>query len=157
MAEPRTVTQRRVGVIGGSQASAAELAAAEEVGRQVAKRGYVLVCGGMRGVMEAAARGAAAMGGTVIGILPGKSLADANPYVSVAIATGLGYMRNGLVVLNSDALVAVGGSYGTLSEIAYAGVFSRPVFGIGTWTVDGVTACATPAEALELVDRHLDR
>jgi len=157
MAAPRSAETHRIGVIGGSQAGSEELAAAAEAGRLIAAAGYTLVCGGMGGVMEAAARGAATGGGAVIGILPGKSLTEANPYVTVPIATGLGMLRNSLVVLNSEVLIAIGGRYGTLSEIAYAGVLGRPVFGIGTWTVEGVTACASPAEALERASCHLDR
>ncbi|HNX98002.1 MAG TPA: TIGR00725 family protein [Candidatus Aminicenantes bacterium] len=157
MAAPRSADAHRIGVIGGSQADREELDAAVEAGRLIASAGYTLVCGGLGGVMEAAARGASEKGGAVIGILPGQSLADANPHVTVPIATGLGLLRNSLVVLNSEVLIATGGRYGTLSEIAYAGALGRPVFGIGTWPVEGVVACATSAEALERASRHLDR
>jgi uncharacterized protein (TIGR00725 family) len=122
-----------VAVVGGGAASAGEEQTAEEVGRGLAEAGAVVVCGGLGGVMEAACRGAKAGGGTTVGILPGTSRADANPHVDVAIATGLGELRNGLVVRTADALVAVGGEFGTLSEIALALKARKPVVAIGGW------------------------
>jgi uncharacterized protein (TIGR00725 family) len=123
-----------IAVIGaGDDAPAAVLTAAEAVGQAIARAGAVLVCGGRGGVMEAACRGARAEGGLTIGILPGLERADANPYVEVAIPTGLGEARNALVVRAADAVVAVHGGYGTLSEIALALVAGTPVVGIGTW------------------------
>ncbi len=119
------------------------------MGRLIAENGFVLVNGGLKGVMEASARGAKSAGGRVIGILPGKSPLEANPFTDVAIATGLGYLRNALVALNSDALVAVAGSYGTLSEIAYTQIYGRKVFGIETWDIPGVAAVAGPEAAME--------
>src|SRR4051795_6321351 len=124
-----------IAVIGAGNASADEEHAAEAVGAHVAKAGAILVCGGRGGVMEAACRGAKARGGTTVGILPGASRLDANPYVDVAIATGLGELRNGLVVRAADALVAVGGAYGTLSEIALALKAGKTVVGLGTWAL----------------------
>lgn len=106
---------------------------AEEVGRRVAEAGALLVTGGMGGVMAAASRGAREAGGTVLGILPGDDRRDASAWVDVAVPTGIGELRNGLVVRAADALVAVGGGYGTLSEIAFALKIGRPVVGIGTW------------------------
>jgi uncharacterized protein (TIGR00725 family) len=122
-----------VAVVGGGAASAGEERTAEEVGRRLAEAGAIVVCGGLGGVMEAACRGAKAGGGTTVGILPGTSRADANPHVDVAIATGLGELRNGLVVRTADALVAVGGEFGTLSEIALALKARKPVVAIGGW------------------------
>ncbi len=122
-----------IGVIGEQDARPEMRRLAEEVGREIARRGAVLVCGGLGGVMEAAARGAAEAGGVVVGILPGTRAEEANPYVSVPVVTGLGEARNVIVVRTSDALVAVGGSYGTLSEIAYALKLGVPVVGLGTW------------------------
>jgi uncharacterized protein (TIGR00725 family) len=110
-----------------------EAEAAEAVGRLVAEAGAVVVCGGLGGVMAAACRGAAGAGGTTVGILPGSSRTDANPWVSVALPTGLGEARNALVVRAVDVLVAVGGGYGTLSEIGLALRTGTPVVGIGTW------------------------
>jgi uncharacterized protein (TIGR00725 family) len=140
----------RIAVIGGSRPGRQALDMAIEVGRLVARSGAVLVCGGLGGVMEAASRGAREEGGLVIGILPGSIPADANPWVDVPIATGLGYTRNSLVVMNADAVVAVDGEYGTLSEIAYGLIHGKRVVGLGTWDIRGVTAAATPEEAVRL-------
>lgn len=111
----------------------------------------MLVCGGLEGVMEAACRGAKEAGGTTIGILPGTDRGAANPFVDVAVPTGLGEARNALVVRAADALVAVGGGYGTLSEIALALKAGKPVVGLGTWDVDGVEAADSPEAAVETV------
>jgi uncharacterized protein (TIGR00725 family) len=140
----------RVAVIGGSRAGRQALGMALEVGRLVARAGAVVVCGGLGGVMEAVSRGAREEGGLVVGILPGGSVADANPWVDVPIATGLGYTRNSLVVMNADAIIAVDGEYGTLSEIAYGLIHGRKVIGLGTWEVKGVVPAATPEEAVRL-------
>jgi uncharacterized protein (TIGR00725 family) len=109
-----------VAVLGPGEASAAEVGAAERVGAELARRGAVVVCGGLGGVMEAACRGAKEAGGSTVGILPGLDREAANPFVDVALPTGLGEARNALVVRAADALIAVGGAYGTLSEIALA-------------------------------------
>jgi hypothetical protein len=109
-----------------------------EVGRLVAERGAVVVCGGLGGAMEAACRGARAGGGTTIGILPGLDRAEANAWVDVALPTGLGEARNALVVRAADVVIAVGGGYGTLSEIALALKAGKPVIGLGSWEIDGV-------------------
>jgi len=106
---------------------------AETVGREIAKAGAVLVCGGLGGVMEAACRGASQQGGLTIGILPTNSRESANPYVRVAIATGLGEARNALITRTSDAVIAIGGEFGTLSEIGLALKMGKPVVGIETW------------------------
>jgi uncharacterized protein (TIGR00725 family) len=140
----------RIAVIGGSQPGRQAAEAAFEVGRLIARAGAAVVCGGLGGVMEAACRGAREEGGLVIGILPGASSADANPWVDVPIATGLGYTRNPLVVMNADAVIAVDGEYGTLSEIAYGKIHGRKVVGLGTWDVRGVEAASTPEEAVRL-------
>jgi uncharacterized protein (TIGR00725 family) len=123
-----------IGVIGESSFSeAGHDGLAEEVGRRLAAAGAVLLCGGLGGVMEAACRGARAGGGHTIGILPGTERTEANPFVDVAVATGLGQARNVLIVLSSDALIAIGGGFGTLSEIALALRHGRPVVGLRTW------------------------
>jgi uncharacterized protein (TIGR00725 family) len=108
----------------------------------------VLVCGGLGGVMEAACRGAKEAGGTTVGILPGIDRGEANRFVDIAIATGLGEARNALIVRAVDALVAVGGEYGTLSEIALALKGGTPVIGFGSWDIEGVVRARTPAEAV---------
>jgi uncharacterized protein (TIGR00725 family) len=143
------VKKPRIGVIGGNRAGPEALEAAEEVGRRIARQGGILVCGGLGGVMEAAARGAKAEGGLTIGILPGNRMAEANRFIDVPIATGMGYSRNSLVVMNSDVLIAVDGEYGTLSEIAYAAVFGKQIFGLGTWDIKGVVPADGPEDAVE--------
>lgn len=147
----KDIRQRiRIAVIGGSRPGRAALESALEVGRLVARAGAVLVCGGLGGVMEAACRGAREEGGLAVGILPGGSPRDANPWVDVAIATGLGYTRNALVVMNADAVIAVDGEYGTLSEIAYGKIHGKKVVGLATWDVKGVETAATPEEAVRM-------
>ena len=144
------VDGRYVAVIGPSEASAAEITQAEAVGRLLAEAGAVVVCGGLGGVMEAVARGAATAGGMVVGVLPGRARADANPHVTVAIATGMGEMRNALIVRAVDAVVAVGGAYGTLSEIAFALRTGVPVVGLDTWDLDDVIDAPDPEAAVAL-------
>jgi len=122
---------------------------AEEVGRLLAAGGAIVVCGGRGGVMAAASRGAASAGGTVIGMLPGDDRSDANEWVTVAIPTGIGELRNGLIVRTADAMVAVGGAYGTLSEIALGLQAGLNVYGLHTWDIEGVEPVATPEEAAE--------
>jgi uncharacterized protein (TIGR00725 family) len=145
-----------VAVIGAASCSEEVAARAEAVGREIARRGAVLVCGGRGGVMEAACRGAKAEGGTTVGILPGADRSEANRYVDIAIVTGLGEARNAIVVRTADAVVAVSGGYGTLSEIGLALKMGRPVVGLGTWElqqagqpVDAVVQATTPAQAVE--------
>ena len=119
-----------IAVIGGGNCTADETALAEETGRLLAGEGAVLVCGGLGGVMEAVAKGAKANGGTTVGILPGADPAVANAYIDVALATGLGEMRNFLIVRSAHALIAIGGGVGTLSEIALAQRIGKPVVGL---------------------------
>ncbi|MEA2933120.1 MAG: hypothetical protein QOI56_1905 [Actinomycetota bacterium] len=145
-----------VAVIGAGDAGPEDLAVAEDLGRALAGRGAVVVCGGLGGVMEAVCRGARAAGGRTIGILPGDDRGQANPHVEVVVATGLGEARNLLVVRTADAVVAVGGGFGTLSEIAFALRLGRPVVGLSTWElaqagrpVDAVVRVATATEAAD--------
>jgi uncharacterized protein (TIGR00725 family) len=139
----------QIAVIGGG-ADDPELAApAEEVGRLLAEAGARVVCGGLGGVMEAAARGAANAAGEVIGIIPGESPDEANEYVTHPVATGIGHARNLAVVASADAVVAVGGEWGTLSEIAFARRLGRPVVALGSWSLSGIPAAPTPNEAVE--------
>ena len=140
----------RIAVIGGSRPGRQAADSAFEVGRLIARAGAVVVCGGLGGVMEAACRGAREEGGFAVGILPGGSPAEANPWVDVPIATGLGYTRNALVVMNADAVIAVDGEYGTLSEIAYGKIHGKKVVGLGTWDVKGIVTAATPDEAVRM-------
>jgi uncharacterized protein (TIGR00725 family) len=144
-----------VAVVGPGEASPPELLAAEEVGAGLADAGAVVVTGGLGGVMEAACRGARSRRGRTVGILPGEDRDAANGWVEIAIATGMGELRNGLVVRAVDALVAIGGGHGTLSEVALALKLGRPVVGLGTWDVHGVDEVSTPAEALDRIARLL--
>jgi hypothetical protein len=124
-----------IAVIGPSRATDEVAGAAFRVGALIALGGAILVCGGGGGAMEAACRGARSAGGTTVGILPGPTREDANPFVDIAIPTGLGEARNALVVRAADAVIAVGGGVGTLSEIGLALKMGRPVIGLGTWEV----------------------
>jgi uncharacterized protein (TIGR00725 family) len=124
-----------ISVIGGEACGPEALDIAEQIGREIARRGATLVCGGRGGVMEAACRGAREAGGHTIGIMPGRGREDSppNPYVEFPVFTGMGFARNVVVVLSADAVIAIDGSYGTLSEIAYALIHETPVVGIDTW------------------------
>jgi uncharacterized protein (TIGR00725 family) len=146
-----------IGVVGPGQASSSELALAEEVGSGLASLGAVVVTGGLGGVMEAACRGARSRRGRTLGILPGDDRDAANGWVEIAVATGMGELRNGLVVRASDALVAIGGGHGTLSEVALALKLGRPVVGLGTWAVHGVDEVSTADAAVERIARLLAR
>jgi uncharacterized protein (TIGR00725 family) len=124
-----------IGVIGGNEVSKGTYRLAQEVGEEIARCGAVLICGGMQGVMEAACKGASNAGGLTIGILPGDNREGANPYVQVPIVTGIGYARNVAVVRSSQAIIAIDGSYGTLTEIGYALQAGILVIGLGTWSL----------------------
>ncbi len=144
-----------IAVIGGSQPSAKETRLAEAVGRELAKQGVIVVCGGLGGVMEATCKGASSEGGVTVGILPGDSRESANPYVQIPIVTGMGYARNVAVVKSAQAVIAIGGSYGTLSEISYALANGIPVIGLKTWSLskngkqdNSITIVNSPAEAV---------
>lgn len=145
-----------VAVSGGGEAGEAACRLAEEVGRELARRGAVVVTGGLGGAMEAACRGAKAEGGTTLGILPAYDRSDANEWVDVAVPTGLGEARNALVVRAADALIAVAGEFGTLSEIALALKVGTPVVGLETWElarngrpVEAIVVAKTAVEAAE--------
>jgi uncharacterized protein (TIGR00725 family) len=140
----------RIGVIGGSKPDTRSRQVAFNVGQLIAEKGAILICGGLSGVMEAASRGAKQAGGLTIGILPGNSPQDANTYIDIAIATGLGYSRNSLVAMNSDVIIAVDGRYGTLSEIAYGRIYGKRIIGLGTWDIEGVIKAESAEEAVNL-------
>ena len=144
-----------IAVIGGSDCSPQEASIAEEVGREIARQGAILICGGLGGVMEAACRGASHEGGVTIGVLPGDNRHTANPYVQIPIVTGIGYARNVAVVKSAQAVIAIDGSYGTLSEIGHALQSGIPVIGLNTWSlsIDGqpdntIIPAKTPEEAV---------
>ncbi len=148
--------RRQVAVIGPSKCApdseAAQLAA--EVGRRLAEAGVTLVCGGMSGVMEAACRGASGARGEAIGIVPGHEISEANQYCTHVVATGIGHARNLAVVSSGEAVIAIGGEWGTLSEIGFARAIDRPVIALRSWTLDGRERMAdapgvVPAESAE--------
>jgi uncharacterized protein (TIGR00725 family) len=151
----------QIAVVGGSEPLATEAGAAEVVGAALASAGAMVVCGGLGGVMAAACRGAKAAGGLTVGILPGTDRSAANPWVDVVIPTGMGEGRNVLVVRSAAAVIAVGGEYGTLSEIALALRARIPVVGVGTWSLirgnaetdTGIVPVADPAEAASVALR----
>jgi uncharacterized protein (TIGR00725 family) len=139
-----------IGVIGGSEASPDILMLAEQVGCLIAKTGSVLVCGGLGGVMEAAARGAKGEGGLTVGIVPGGDRADANDHIDVAIATNMGHARNAVIAHTCDALIAVGGRYGTLSEIGFGLALGKKVIGLKSWDIDpGIIPARDPDDAVQ--------
>ncbi|ADG87771.1 hypothetical protein TBS_00260 [Thermobispora bispora] len=148
----------QIAVCGPSECTPEEAEAAREVGRLLAERGAVVLCGGYGGVMAAAAAGARAAGGIVVGILSGRDRTGANPHLTVAIPTGMGEARNAIIVRAADAVIVVGGSWGTLSELALARRGGTPVVTLGGWRVldssgrpvPGLLAAADPAEAVRL-------
>ncbi len=141
--------QTPIAVIGAARCDEAAAARAREVGRLLAEAGHTVVTGGLTGVMEAASRGAREAGGHVVGILPGPDPAQANPYVELAIATGMGDARNAILANTARAFIAVAGEHGTLSEIAYALKRAKPVVSLGSWEIDpAVRVAASPAEAV---------
>jgi len=137
-----------VAVIGPSDATSQQTRAAETIGRGLADAGAIVITGGLGGVMEAACHGASAAGGTTVGFLPGTDRTTANDYLQIALPTGLGELRNGLIIRAADAVIAVGGAYGTLSEIALALRTDVPVIGLQTWDIEGVELVSTPTEAI---------
>lgn len=148
-----------VAVVGASDFSGRphQVEMAEAVGHALAEAGAILICGGRGGVMAAACRGAKSAGGLTIGVLPGDSAAEANPYVDIPIVTGMGEARNIIIVRTAHAVIAVGGEFGTLSEIAFALNLGRPVVGLGTWElskegrlVQDILVVSTPEEAVRL-------
>jgi len=155
MSDQRTY---RIGVIGAGECSDDIRGMAEEVGRCIAGRGAILVCGGMGGVMEAAAKGAKEAGGTTVGILPGHDAGTANDYIDIPIVTGMGEARNVIIVRTADAVIAVAGSHGTLSEIAFCLKLGVPVVGLHTWNVDpAMNRVESGEEAVDLVFRMIEK
>ena len=145
-----------IAVIGGAECSEKVAEMAEEVGRELAKQGAVVICGGLGGVMEAVCRGASEEGGITVGVLPGDDRKNANSCVGIPIVTGIGYARNTIVVKSGQAVIAVNGSYGTLSEIAFAMQYGIPVIGLDTWNLsisgkadDSVIRAKNPKDAVK--------
>ena len=144
------MTRSILGVIGAGLADEETNRMAEEVGRLIGGSA-LMICGGLGGVMEAAARGAKGAGGTTVGILPGSGTRDANAWIDIPVATGMGEARNMVIVRTADALIAVGGEYGTLSEIAFALKAGKPVIGLRTWDIPGVIKADDAADAVRKV------
>lgn len=151
-----TEQKRFIAVIGGSDCTPEEARLAEEVGRGLARNGAVLICGGLGGIMEAACKGASAEGGLTVGILPGGSRQTANPYVNIPIVTNLGEARNIIVVKSAEAIIAIGGGYGTLSELGHALRNGTPVVGLNTWSLsrnerpdNSIVPAHNPADAVK--------
>ena len=147
-----------IGVIGAGECSTEIYSIAYEVGCLVGQNKWVLVCGGLGGVMEGAAKGCFENGGITVGILPSTEKRSANPFVTLAIPTGMGEARNVLVVRASDVVVAIAGGYGTLSEIGLALKIGKPVIGLKTWPgVDGIDYIETPDQAINMVVKYLSK
>ena len=147
-----------IAVIGAGDCSQEIYNLAKELGHMIAQREWILICGGLGGVMEGAAKGCYKAGGMTVGILPGGERDSANPFIHLAIPTGLGEGRNLLVVKASDAVLSIAGGYGTLSEIGLALKTGKPVIGLKTWPdIDGVDYVETPQQAIDMVGRYVSR
>jgi uncharacterized protein (TIGR00725 family) len=140
--------KRIIAVIGPGTASEETIKEAEEIGRLIARRDAILICGGLGGAMEAAAKGARTEGGITLGILPGSDRGSANSYITIPVATGFGDGRNVIIVRTADAVIAVGGAYGTLSEIAFGLKMGKPVIGLYTWEVKGILHAVSAEDAV---------
>ena len=143
-----------IAVVGGYKCSKKHYKVAQELGQLIAQEGWILICGGRTGVIEAACRGAKSKSGLTVGILPSYDGKDANSYLDVKIPTGFGYARNVLVVRAVDVVVAINGKYGTLSEIAFAFNEEKPVLGIETWNIKGVIKVKNPKEAMRYIKKR---
>ncbi|HOP46288.1 MAG TPA: TIGR00725 family protein [Desulfobacteraceae bacterium] len=147
-----------IGIIGAGACSDIHYQLARKLGFEIGKRGWSVVCGGLGGVMEGSAKGCLEAGSMTIGLLPGLTIESANPYIQVPIPTGLGEGRNILVVRASHVLVAIGGGYGTLSEIAFALKTGKPVIGLETWkNIEGIQYVSDCYEAVIQVERFLEK
>jgi uncharacterized protein (TIGR00725 family) len=152
MSDKRTI----IAVIGGSQPDQESMEIAEQVGRLIAENNAILITGGMGGVMLAASKGAHKANGLVIGVLPGMDKKQANAFVDIPIVTGVGEARNSIITRTCDCAIAIDGSYGTLSEIAYCMIYKKPVIGINTWRIDApIIEVKTPEEAVDLAIRKV--
>jgi len=138
-----------IGVIGGRSCDKKTGMIAEKIGSEIAKRNHVLICGGMGGVMEAACRGAKKAGGITVGVLPGKIKDEANKYVDIPILTAMSHARNAIIVRTADMVIAIGGKFGTLSEIGLAKAIDKKVIGINTWDIGGVIKARTVEDVVK--------
>jgi uncharacterized protein (TIGR00725 family) len=144
------MARRYVAVCGATEATESQLTAAKEVGRLLAEAGAIVINGGLGGVSTAASEGASAAGGVVVGLLPDAHRAGANQYLTVALPTGMGQARNVLIVTAAQSVIAIGGGWGTLSEIAIAKRLGRPVVTLDSWPISGLESVGTPAEAVRM-------
>jgi len=153
----KALVKKQIGIIGAGSRGNEIRALAKMVGREVAKRGAFLLCGGLGGVMEAAAYGAKQEGGITLGILPGTLKEEANPWIDLAVLSGMGHARNALIAQSSDALIAVNGEYGTLSEIALGLKMGKPIIVLESkWEIEGAHSAKSPPEAVELAFRLIE-
>jgi hypothetical protein len=151
------LSKKQIGVIGAGSCARDVKSLAELVGKEIARREAVLICGGLGGVMEAAAWGAKQEGGVTLGILPGTIREEANPWIDIAVLSGMGHARNVLIAQSSDALIAVDGEYGTLSEIALSLKMGKPVVVLESkWEIEGTHRATSPEDAVDLVCRLID-
>lgn len=150
-----TKSKLLIGVIGGNICPPPLVKAAQSIGAEIARRGHILICGGLGGVMTEASRGACENGGLTIGILPGKSKLEANPYISIPIVTAMSHARNAIIVRTADALIAIDGKSGTLSEIGLALSLDKPVYGYKTWEIDGIIPIHSAKEALDEIEKNV--
>ena len=145
------MANKQIGVIGAGKCDESIAMIAEEVGREIAKRGGILICGGLGGVMQAATHGAKKEDGTTIGILPGNSREDANPYIDIVILSAMGHARNAIIAQSCDALIAIDGEYGTLSEIALSLKMGKTVIVLESkWEIDGTMVAKDAKGAVEM-------
>lgn len=149
-------TTRLIGVIGAGSCDDAVYALAHDVGYNIAISGAILVCGGLGGVMEAAAKGAKTAGGVTVGILPTETKDDANPYIDIPLATGLNHARNAIITRSCDVFIAIDGSYGTLSEIGLAKAMGKEVIGLNSWDIEGLIKAESAKEAVEFATEVLE-
>lgn len=143
--------QKIIAVIGAGECDTEIASLAEEVGKYIALRGYILVTGGLGGVMEAASKGAKSAGGITVGILPGTDRSSANQFIDIPLVTGMGVARNLVIIQSAIGVVAIGGKYGTLSEAGFALNLGSPVVGLKTWDIKGIIPCCMPKEAVDKV------
>ena len=145
----------RISVFGGRDITPEVYENSGEIGRLLAREGYLVFCGGGQGVMEAISKGVSEAGGTVIGILKGKELEEGNDYLTIPIATGMDIARNAVLAYNCDAAVAISGKYGTMSEIAYAFQLNKPVVGYETWDINHVVHAESPEDVITKLKKEL--
>ncbi len=151
------MTKRYVGVIGAGECDDSLAQMAKEIGQGIARMGAILICGGLGGIMAAACEGARQEGGLTVGILPGTHRGEANQFVDIEIVTGIHEARNLIIIRTADVLVAIGGSYGTLSEIGFALKMNKPVIGLKTWDIPGVLKVTSVEEVLQLVTNEIKK